>query len=670
MYSLFSDRNKPSVFRSALLIPIFLILCGIQAFSQQSSVKFGKVTAEDFAPSVYPIDSSAGAVVIYEKGEVNFFYREIRNNFFYYETDVLVRKRILKTSGTNEGILILPHYLGGQGYEEIIVELKGNTYNLENGEVKKDQVESSSIFTEKITENYFQKKITFPNVKPGSIIEYKYRIRTPLNLKDNPRTWYFQSEIPKLWSELVITIPSYFYYQKVHGGYLPLHIMEQDKINITDLAIDGVRYRMVVKDAPAFKEEPLISSQKDYLSKIDFELSSISFPGQKDYNFTSSWGNVDKVLLNSANWGLKLSKNNYLKDVVEVYQKIQDKQERLEKAYAFMISRFKWDNTLGLFAYDDLKKVYENKTGSASELNLIMVSFLRELGFDAHPFILSTRKNGKINPYYPSVDRFNYTLVYLDKGNNEHMLIDITDPKMKLGGIPPQCLNDLGRLVKSGAGENIPILGKEKHREMETFSVTFDLPGNKVSGTYSNSGGGYHAHALRTGYLSKGESTFKKEYQEKYKKRTIKNVALQNFEDLNKNTVVSFDFESDEEILNQDILYIDPMYFGKLEKTPFMKEKREFPVDFGYLTENMVMGTFNIPEGFKVEELPKDIVMSLPENGGKFTYVCSEKEGKIHVMSKLVINKPVFYAEEYDHIREFYKRIVQKHAEQIVLRKN
>jgi len=50
-----------------------------------------------------------------------------------------------------------------------------------------------------VNEAYSQKKFAFPNVREGSIIEYKYTMVSPyiFQLDD----WKFQYEIPVKWSE-------------------------------------------------------------------------------------------------------------------------------------------------------------------------------------------------------------------------------------------------------------------------------------------------------------------------------------------------------------------------------------------------------------------------------------------------------------------------------------
>jgi hypothetical protein len=107
------------------------------------------------------------------------------------------------------------------------------------------------------------------------------------------------------------------------------------------------------------------------------------------------------------------------------------------------------------------------------------------------------------------------------------------------------------------------------------------------------------------------------------------------------------------------------------DKNPFVSAERKFPVDFGALTEENFIATYTIPAGYVVEEMPKGTRVSLPEDGGRFSYLINTipEEGKVTISSKITFKKTSYFAEEYELLRKFYDQIVQKHAEQIVLKK-
>jgi hypothetical protein len=117
-------------------------------------------------------------------------------------------------------------------------------------------------------------------------------------------------------------------------------------------------------------------------------------------------------------------------------------------------------------------------------------------------------------------------------------------------------------------------------------------------------------------------------------------------------------------------IYFNPVMYNPQKENPFKNPDRKFPVDFGSLIEETFIATYTLPQGYVAEEMPKSAKVSLPDDGGRFTYIVGvSEEGKISISSKISLKKTMYFAEEYEALRKFYDQIVQKHAEQIVLKK-
>src|SRR5436309_13696490 len=117
---------KCKLFFGALFLSLFFMIGKAQ---EKANVKFGKVSSEDFARKVYPIDSNANAIVIADVGSS----RIVGNNKGWFS---LVFKRyrrvhILNKNGFDIATEEIPLYSEGQ-IEEQLVNLKAVTYNLEN----------------------------------------------------------------------------------------------------------------------------------------------------------------------------------------------------------------------------------------------------------------------------------------------------------------------------------------------------------------------------------------------------------------------------------------------------------------------------------------------------------------------------------------------------------
>jgi hypothetical protein len=118
-----------------------------------------------------------------------------------------------------------------------------------------------------------------------------------------------------------------------------------------------------------------------------------------------------------------------------------------------------------------------------------------------------------------------------------------------------------------------------------------------------------------------------------------------------------------------DVIYLKPMLSEAKSANPFKLENRLFPVDFAYSMDETYACSFTIPEGYKVEEMPKGAIIDLPEKAGRFTYMVAVNGNTVQISSRISLKKPVYYAAEYPFLKEFFNQIVAKHAEQIVIKK-
>ncbi|AWV98066.1 DUF3857 domain-containing protein [Arcticibacterium luteifluviistationis] len=648
------------------------LLFGAQGIAQKNNEpKFGTLTAEAFQDTYEDLDADPHAVVIYDKGNSEFVYSS--NRGFEIESTYHVRVHILKKSELSRGNLTLSYYKGTSTTGDKIFRIKAATYNLENGKVVKSEMSKKAVFDEDVDDNYAEMKFSLPDVKEGSIIEYTYTKRSTLNHSSNPSTWYFQSDIPVRWSELNIEIPGYFYYQIIMGGYLPLAFNDQKPVNTTvqgtGLKVNAIQYKFVVKDAPAFKNESFITTSNDYISKIEFELSSVDIPGQPLKNYNTTWDELDETLMKSDYWIQYLSGKADLQEMAEPFKKIEDEKERAQAIYDYMIATYQWNDYVGVWSGGKIKDVLKEKKGTASALNLLALGLFQAAGLDAHPVIISTRRNGRINTIYPLLDRFNYTIVSLRIGIDK-LFIDVTDPLLPMGTLPNRCLSAQGREIKRGKGEFVDIKTKGKFSELEEVEASFDLENASLIGNYKNSSDGYAAKRIRDNVKELGEDGYREGITKTFADWEIDNFTLNSIQNVYSPAINSFSFVKEDGGIMEDMIYLNPMVFGQISENPFKSKTRDFPVDFAHLTTHNYSISLEIPEGFEAEEMPEPIHLKLPNNGGRFIYSCSISEGKVKVISNITLKKAVFPANDYVLLKEFYDRIVSKHAEQIVLSKN
>ncbi|ULT26410.1 DUF3857 domain-containing protein [Sphingobacterium sp. E70] len=105
--------------------------------------------------------------------------------------------------------------------------MKAVTYNLENGQIIRTELENKKVFKENYSTYLDLNKFTLPNIKEGSIIEVSYR--TLEQDLFNFKTWEFQDDIPKLQSQYIAIIPASFTYNVVLRGPYRLDDQKREK---------------------------------------------------------------------------------------------------------------------------------------------------------------------------------------------------------------------------------------------------------------------------------------------------------------------------------------------------------------------------------------------------------------------------------------------------------
>ncbi|WP_210489909.1 DUF3857 domain-containing protein [Rufibacter aurantiacus] len=671
-----------TLFNTRSLLAVVFLLFHFAAAGQDAPVKFGKVTEEELKMKVYDKDTSAAAVILADYGRSYFSYaQDFKVNF-----ERVLRIKILKKTGYDWANVVVPYYQRNSDKEQVI-NIKGATYNLEAGKMVKVKMEDKAVFDEKASANWSNKKFTLPAVKEGSVLEISYTITSDFLF--NLRDWTFQKSIPVVYSEYRATIPEYFEYKQNPQGYEPFTINEAIPGNMTftvrwsssiEAGMGGGRtsggsevvsarsmnHRWVMKDVPAITPESHITTLDDYVSKIEFELEWVRYPNQIAKRIAGNWNSLSEELMTDESFGLQLNRTGFFKNEVAALQSVKDTLTRLNTIYEFVKNSVKWNGNGGKYVTTSLRKAFDNKTGNVADINLMLVAMLRDAGFEANPVILSTRDNGRV-PYSPILSRFNYVIAYAKVGDKQ-ILMDATDPLMPMGMLPKRCLNGNGWLVTKTGGDWVPLQSSSRTTELINADVQI-LATGVLSGKVMESTSGLWALNTRHSVQEAGEAKYLEKLVSTQTQLERKTPVLQNLKELHKPLALQYEVTSVGDTQNKDIIYLNPMMLKTQEDNPFKNATRKYPVDFGHGSEEVYICNFIIPEGYAIEEMPKNLILALPENGGRFTYMLQVTGNKIQVMSKVTIAKPVFYAEEYEHLKQFYTQMVAKHAEQIVLKK-
>ena len=269
------------------LIGIFFFFAGIL---QAQDFKFGKVSEEELKEKFNPADSSAVATYLYKHRRTYFNYNQ--GERFEMVTEVHERIKIYNKEGFDYATQKISLYKDGST-KEGITGLKAYTYNLVGDEVEEDKLKNDGIFDVELSSYYNQTTFTMPNIKEGSVIDYKYTLNSPFvgNVKD----FQFQHDIPIKVLTGIFEAPEYFNYRVNTKGYLmvvPKIEVTRDKITFRSKSRDGytatqttfsssdLEYTKNIStyelaNVPALKEEPYVNNINNYRSAVSYEQNRV-----------------------------------------------------------------------------------------------------------------------------------------------------------------------------------------------------------------------------------------------------------------------------------------------------------------------------------------------------------------------------------------------------------
>lgn len=651
----------PSLLALALTVAIPLLLP-----AQSERHPFGTITGADFTDREEPLDENADALYLMSYGE------SYINSSAEIVHTVHHRIRILREAGLSEADQEITF---SSAYSRANVrDVIAHTVNQDaNGRIRKTRVGRGGVFSEKVTNDISRIRITFPDVRVGSIIEFSYIIHIK-GFFFYP-TWYLQREYPTLDSEYVTFIPNTLQYVMVRNGFV--NIEQSQPMLYRDTARRGIyapqeggsMTTFRARNIPALVEEPFITTLTDYQARLRFQLQGTSFTGERPQTYMSTWPKLTVDLLDADYFGKKIPTGRAVRDAYEAIAPA-DTLSALGRAmaiYDHVVTTFDASRGFEAAPETDFGTLLTRKTGSTADVAFALIGFLRQAGLDAYPVLVSTRRNGRVAWEYPLISQFNHVVVHLSIGSR-YWLLDPVSEDIPFGMLSFESLNREGHLVKAPGNVRVPLGQRQRAREDVVADVALHADGSAgITFTFQ-----YTQHAgvlMRQRLREQGRETVLRSLVEDVPNGELLSWDVEGFDDREAPLRISGVLRST--ALTSDVgglTLLDPALFLKWDDNPFKSANRLYPVNFGVeMEENMVL-SIRIPAEWEVESLP-GTKQSRVGQGALFQSQFSQRDGVVRASYTVRTTVPEFGAGDYPMLRSFFDDIVGSHAESIVLKR-
>jgi hypothetical protein len=627
---------------------IALTFLSAVVFSQE---RFGTISPQEANMKVCDFDPEASAVILFREASSDFGGNDELITM-YHE-----RIKILKQDGVKKGDFKMSFH-SNNDFETMTI-MEAVSINIGDDGNRKDlPVDESSIYVKKINKYRSELSFAFPNVKPGTILDLRYRIVA--KHYGGIRDWYFQTDIPVVKSS---------YRLKIVPGHEVSYLVQFDpslKVDVKQLESNhAIKFEM--NNIPALTDEPYMDAKEDYLQKVIFQTTKYADHGSS-LSYMSSWKEVTRELISRTDFGKQTKiKIDECQQFIETALNGKSNNEKMQAIHHYVANNLTWDGYYGLTAENGIKNLWKKKSGNSAEINLLLINLLRQAGLEAFPMLVSERGHGRVNKDQPFINQFNnvFAAVLLD---NKQYYLDATDRFTPSHITPYSILNSTGFIVDHNVGGLVDIKENAiRYIDNVTISAKLNEAG-ELSGSASLESKDYARMEKLRNYAS-----HKSDYVDYYIKSGLVNVDVDNFnvkntEDENLPFAQQFDFKTTVQTTGEYAFLGFNMFTG-LHNNPFIVNNRFSNINFGYKKTVNLTYVIDIPKNFKVDELPKNKKLVNGDNSVTMTRQFFHEGGKLMAKINVSVDKTLFGVGEYAGVKDFFKQMVDLMNEQVVLKK-
>jgi len=344
-----------------------------------------------------------------------------------------------------------------------------------------------------------------------------------------------------------------------------------------------------------------------------------------------------------------------------------DEIKKIELIYSFIKSHIRWDESYSFYG-NKAKDAVKNGTGDNGQINMILISALKDAGIKTYPILINRRSQGRLPYTYPSLNKLNTFVVAAELSSGKAVYMDGSATNGGLNMLPTDLLVDRGRVYEPTVTEKwVDLTNISKNKQVCMLVANLDKDGI-LTGEQNS----MYLNQLAYGY----KSTF----------AAAKDSAefIENFQNTNQVTIDSMKIEGKDPMsyvvkerlkftkkieAAGDYIYINPMIFAHITKNSFTQSERKLPVEFNYPYAYQISCKLTIPENYQVEELPKSLRIIMNEGMGKCTYQIQQEGNTIQLNYLFERSQIIFPQTDYPAIRDFYGQVANKNSEMVVLKK-
>lgn len=641
------------IFRRPSFLFSFCLITAVSAFGQHSE-DWQPISAQDLQIKDVPDDPGAAAVQLYYAH----FRDDVHQSEFIYK-----RIKVLTEKGkqyANVEIEVPPHYS--------ISDLQARTVHPDKSITEFSGKPFEKTVVKYLGEKLIAKIFTLPAVTTGSIVEYKYRLSWSQQFPDP--NWIVQHEL--------YTVKEDFSLRRYTGPMPTRHISDPTELSYVSSNMPagvfprdtGPAVELELENIPAFKPEPFMPPEANFRAQVQF-----FYGGHEIESPDIFWRDVGQEWYTKAERFIG-DHEQLKKAVAGIIGNETDPEKQLRKLYARAQQTRNLSYERGveggpLKPNGNVVDVFFRGYGSQNEIAQLFTALARAAGFSADVVRTSSRRDRIFDPKLLSENQLGTEIVRV-KMNGSDLFLDPGTRFCPFSLIAWSATSAPALVLDKNGGSFVvvPTATADKsitRRSAEAFlnidgslkaQVTVEFKGNEALER--------RLAALGTDDAGRRQS-LENELQSWLPPGSLVQLReVQGWESTEEPLVAHFSVElADFATIAGKRLFFAGNLFRSPETQAFTSAQRKYPVYFPYTYEVIDKVEMHVPAGYRLETVPNG--QDVKSSSTRFITTRSAREDQLLLTRALVVNSVYFQPEQYETLRNFFRKLKDADEEQIVL---
>ncbi len=446
--------------------------------------------------------------------------------------------------------------------------------------------------------------------------------------------------------------------------YLKSKGLKTDSIKIKD----KTHYKWTCSNVPAMEFEQMSIGLRNVMPWVNLAPNQFEYDNSKAN--IENWKNLGSWLFTLSNGGQVLPEATKAK-VQSLIKDAKTPKEKIKTLYNYLQSNTRYVGVqLGIGGFKPItsEKVSAVNYSDCKGLSNYMKALLLEAGIKSNLVVIgsgipSLKKN------FASMNQANHMILCVPM-EKDTLWLECTSQSKPAGFIGNNNSDRTVLLITEEGGKLVqtPAYSPNSNFQKRKAKVDLDEEGSANIGIETQYGNSQYEDNVGMLFIEPSEK----------RKRVMNNLSIPNMQITELNYVQP---DKDVPVLNEKInlkctqlltkggdkLFLTLNLLNRQENsiTPIEARKTFFGVEYGFNDEDEI--TYTIPKGYKVEFVPKDIVIE-SEFGTYTAKVTAKDNTLVYTRTKTMVNKQ-YPPEKYNDFVAFYKKIYQADKQKSVLAK-